>query len=76
MAVGDKFSYEFDVVLNDLLPGETRVVNKNLNIDFASPDASQQLNIEVGEQSVTVGEMGKLQLPPTRRSMCPRNLLI
>lgn len=35
MAVGDKFSYEFDVVLNDLLPGETRVVNKNLNIDFA-----------------------------------------
>ena len=62
MAVGDKFSYEFDVVLNDLLPGETRVVNKNLNIDFASPDASQQLNIEVGEQSVTVGEMGKIAI--------------
>lgn len=62
MTIDDKFSYEFDVMLTDLVPGETRVVNQNLNVEFLTPDGTKELKIEVGEQSVSVGELGAISI--------------
>lgn len=53
MAVGTAKRLSFDVSLRDLIPGEMRLVNKGLAVDYVDP-LGKATHRELGEQFVTV----------------------
>lgn len=55
-----KYSMEFDLLLRNLKQGEERVINKDLNVDFATPENETNFSISAEEKSIKVNELGSV----------------